>query len=85
MGTHQSVPYYEGHSGNIWSLILDRIVDGTDWSRISNFNTSRDVRSEILALIKHYKVDAQKNKDCTIAYDMLKKSTYNKDHLHKTF
>ena len=85
MGTHHTGPSYESDSGTLWSLVCDLTEYRPAWARISKFKTSCDGRSTILALNKHYKGYAHKNEKSTTAYNMIKRSTYDRDCAHQTF
>ena len=83
--TQHAGPAHERDGGALWSLIRFRTEDRPAWDRISEFNTSRDGQREIISLINNYKVDSHKNKEFTIAYTMLNKSTYDRECMHQTF
>ena len=85
MGTHHVGPEYEINSGTLWYLIRDSTEDGRAWYMISKFKTSCGGCSSILTLINHYKGDYHNNKEHTLAYNMLKKSTHDKERAHQTF
>ena len=84
MGPHNAGKLYEINSGNLWSLICDRIEDGPTWARIYKFKTSCDGQSAIIALIKHYRVNYHNNNECTLAYTMPEKRTYDKERVNQT-
>jgi len=76
---------FETDNGKVYGYLKAWTLNGPAWTWIRSFNSARDGRAAWLALITHYKGDAQKDRVKDAAYAAIAQAKYFRDRKKLSF